>query len=170
MPAEIISALIAALVALITAGITGVITWAQIQRERTRWLADLKASYSVELYKARLAEYSRLFPLFGRLSTRAPVPLTPQSAAEVAQEINDWLYSAGGLVAAKSTRGALLALRDRLLRWQEGRRPDEIRVWRNAAMFALRRDLDILGLESFEPGQDTTLLQQLKQEMDAVSQ
>ena len=47
MPTELINALIAAGVVLLTASITGVITWSQIQRERKKWLIDLKTAYSV---------------------------------------------------------------------------------------------------------------------------
>ncbi len=167
MPTEIAAALIAAFVALLTAGITSWLNWIQLQRERTKWLSELKTSVSVELYKARLAAYPRIVQTLGSLSTRAPVPLTPARAHETAQEINDWLYGDGGLIAEASTRGALLALRERLVRWKEGPRPDDLRVWRNAALFALRRDLDIRGRESFEQD-ESTLLAQLHQEMQAV--
>ena len=169
MPTDIITALIAAFVALLTAGITGIITWTQVQRERTKWLTDLKTSYSVELYKTRLAEYPKIMQVIAKLSSRAPNTLTPESAQEVAREINAWFYSTGGLVAEASTRGALVALRDRCLRWKEGTKPDEIRTWRNAAIFALRRDLDIVGLESFDVDAESSLLANLKKEMDAVS-
>lgn len=169
MPTDIVTALVAAFVALITAGITSIITWIQVQRERTKWLTDLKSAYSVELYKARLAEYPKIMQVIGKLSSRAADALTPERAQAVALELNDWFYSTGGLIAEASTRGALVALRDRCLRWKEGTKPEEIRTWRNAAVFALRRDLDIVGMESFGVDAEASLLANLKKEMDAVS-
>jgi hypothetical protein len=169
MPTEIVNALIAAIVALLTAGLSGYVTWNQIQRERRKWLIDLKTAYSVELYKTRLAEYPKVLHILQKLSSRAPAPRTPEIAQEVGREINDWFYSTGGLCADATTRGALLGLRNACLHWKNGTKPDEIRVWRNAAIFSLRRDLDIKGLEDFNPDDTTPLLEKLKKEMDAVS-
>ena len=169
MPIEVQSAIIAALVALITAGITAYLTWNQIQRERTKWLVDLKTSYAVELYKARLTEYPKLLKIIGRLSTYAPVKLTPEIAHEIADEINEWFYSAGGLCADTRTRGAILGLRQACIKWKEDSLPSDVRQWRNAAMWSLRRDLDIIGLESFNPDDTAPLLAQIKKEMEAVS-
>lgn len=169
MSTEILSALIAALVALITAAISGFITWSQVQRERTKWLVDLKTAYNVELYKARLAEYPKLLHVLEKLSTRAAIPMTPETSQKIANEINDWFYSAGGLCADASTRGALLGLRESLLQWREGPLPPEIRQWRNAVVFSLRRDLDVMGLESFNPDDTAPLLEKLKKEMESVS-
>ena len=105
MPLELQTALIAALVALVTAALSSFITWSQIQREKTKWLTDLKTSYSVELYKTRLASYPRIFEILGRLSKHAPVHVTPATAKQIAQEIHARLYPPGGLCADARTRG-----------------------------------------------------------------
>ncbi len=169
MPTELVTAIIAAIVALLTAGVSGLITWSQIQRERRKWLIDLKTAYLVELYKTRLAEYPEVLHILGKLSSRAPAELTPVSSQEVGREINDWIYSTGGLCAEATTRGTLLALRNICLRWKGGHKPDDIREWRNAAVFSLRRDLDIKGLEEFNPDDTTPLPEKLKKEMEFVS-
>lgn len=64
MPLEIQTALISAAVAIITVAIGGFLTWNQIQRERRRWLTDLKTAYSMELHKTRLDSYPRVYEIF----------------------------------------------------------------------------------------------------------
>ena len=63
MPLEIQTALISAAVAIITVAIGGFLTWNQIQRERRRWLTDLKTAYSMELHKTRLDSYPRVYEI-----------------------------------------------------------------------------------------------------------
>ena len=92
--------------------------------------------------------------------------ITAQVAGKVARELNEWLYSAGGLCADATTRGALLGLRECCRRWAaSGRQPAQLYEWRNLLTTFLRRDLDVLGLDSydFEPG--STLLAKLQQEL-----
>ncbi len=168
MPLGLQTALISALVAIITAGITGYFTWSQVQREKTKWLIDLKTSYSVEMYKTRLASYPQICQLLGKLSKHAPDPLTPAKAHQIGQEIHEWLYSPGGLCAESSTRGALKGLRHYCLEWKEGARPAEIGQWRYTALFLLRRDLDLQGIESFDPKDSVSLLKRLQTEMDSM--
>ena len=168
MPFELQTALISALVALVTAAIGGYLTWNQIQREKTRWLIDLKASYSVELYKTRLASYPQICQLLGKLSKHAPDPPSPAKAQKIGQEIHEWLYSPGGLCAESSTRGALKGLRHYCLEWKEGARPAEIGQWRYTALFLLRRDLDLQGIESFDPKDSISLLKKLQAELDSM--
>ena len=165
MPLELQTALIAAVVALVTAALSSFITWSQIQREKTKWLTDLKTSYSVELYKTRLASYPRIFEVLGRLSKHAPVPVTPETAKHIAQEIHEWLYSPGGLCADASTRGALKELRSICASWQQGERPPALGEWRHSALFLVRRDLDLQGFESFDPKDRETLLKKVQAEM-----
>src|SRR5712692_7982284 len=82
MPLEIQTALISAAVAIITVAIGGFLTWNQIQRERRRWLTDLKTAYSMELHKTRLDSYPRVYEIFKKLSTFADRtdPVTPEKA------------------------------------------------------------------------------------------
>lgn len=169
MSSDIQTALIAAIVALLTASITGFLTWYQIQRERSRWLIDLKKGYALELYKLRLQTYPKGLEIIGKLSTRAANPLTPEKSRQIAEELNAWFYSAGGLCADTRTRGALLGLRESCLAWKSGDMPAEIRQWRDAAVFLLRRDLDLLGLESFSEQDTAPLLEKLKREMEAFN-
>jgi hypothetical protein len=169
MPITLQTAIIAAVVALLTAGLSGYLTWKQIQRERVKWLSELKTAYAVELYKARLAAYPPMQELIGQLSSQAPTPFTPEQAKNVAQAINKWIYNVGGLVAETNTRAAVLGLRDACAAWKEGPQPQEILEWRNAALFLLRRDLDVFGLESADALKDrTSLLAKLQKEMPDI--
>lgn len=168
MPLELQTALISALIALITAGISSYFTWNQIQRERTKWLTDLKSSYSMELYKTRLASYPQIVQILGKLSKHAPDALTPEKAQEIGEEIHEWLYSPGGMCAEASTRGALKGLRYYCLTWKQGNKPSQIGEWRHAALFLVRRDLDLKGIESFDPKDSGSLLKQLQSEVASI--
>ena len=74
----LIAAVIAALVALITAGVSSYISWTQIQRERSKWLTDLKQAYALEIFKARLAAYQKMQETIGQLSSQAQTTLTEE--------------------------------------------------------------------------------------------
>lgn len=177
MPIEIQTALISGLIAILIASLGGFFTWRQmqgereriqqerkrIQQERTQWLIDLKSSYSVELYKTRLSTYPTMGEVIGRLSKHTPKPLTPETARQIAYEIHEWLYSPGGLCAESSTRGALKELRTACLSWKQGDKPSSIADWRHIALFLLRRDLDIQGIESFDPIDRGPLLDKMKE-------
>jgi hypothetical protein len=167
MSPEVEAGLIAAIVALITAGITGFLTWQQIQRERTKWLYDIKTALSVELYRKRMAEYAELSKLLFSLSTTQQKKLTIGRAHEIADEINEWMYGAGGMVASATTRNAGWALRDRLLRWKAGAQPKDILEVRTLLMWSMRNDLDIASGRTMDTSEDT-LIKQLRDEMNRV--
>jgi hypothetical protein len=168
MPLELQTALISAAVAIFTAVLGGSFTWYQVQRERKKWLIDLKASYSVELYKTRLATYPQAYTIIAQASNRAKEAVTPEKARQIAQELNEWFYSTGGMCAEASTRGALLGLREALFSWGQGTQPPDFYDWRNTALLLLRRDLDIQGLESFDPKNRGPLLESLKAEIASL--
>jgi hypothetical protein len=169
MSVELLAALIAAGVALLTAGISNYLTWKQTQRERTKWLTDLKSTYAVELYKARLGAYPVLQELLGRLSWQVHHPLNPDQAHQVAQGINQWVYSTGGLITEADTRKAILGLRNACIAWTTGEQPDEILEFRNIALFLLRRDLDVYGLgEEEELRNRHSLLERLRGEIARI--
>jgi hypothetical protein len=170
MPIELQTALISAVVALVTALFGGYLTWNQIQRERRKWLVDLKTAYSLELYKTRLTSYPRVFEIIEKLSHHTSDPITQEKAKLIAHELNEWFYSAGGMCAETSTRGAIRGLRDCCFKWgrKGGDKPSDLYEWRNAAVLLLRRDLDIQGLESFDFAEGATLFKKLQEEMDSM--
>ena len=47
--------------------------------------------------------------------------------------------------------------------------PADLYEWRNLTTTFFRRDLDVLGLDSYDFGQDSTLLAKLEQELGSVS-
>jgi hypothetical protein len=174
MPVQIqvalISGLFTLLVAVITAVSTSVYTLNKSREERKReqvrlqqelerfryeqreWLTDLRKAYQVELYKTRIASYPKIFQIIEKLSHHAPEPVTPEKATQIANELNCWFYSVGGMCAEADTRGAIRGLRNLCDKWgkEKGKKPSELNQWRNAAMLLLRRDLNIRGLESFD--------------------
>jgi hypothetical protein len=164
---QIVTALISGLVALLVGGGSALLT---IRRERERWLTDLKAAWSLELYKSRLATYPEAQAALAPLSNASAEPVTPQIAQAVGQKLNQWLYSAGGLCADPTTRGALLGLRECCRKWasEGGARPEDFYTWRNLLGTFLRRDLDILGLESYDFDLDPTLLSKLQRELEST--
>ena len=167
MSTELQTALIAAGVALVTAVITGYLTWQQIQRERTRWLYDIKTTLSMELYRARMAEYAKLSKILMGLSTQSKPKLTVARAHAIADELNEWMYGAGGMVAPGRTRNAGWALRDRLYRWTSGAQPKDILEVRKLLMWSMRADLDIpSGRVDALP--EDTLINELQAEMDGA--
>ncbi len=167
MSPEVQAGIIAAIVALITASATGYLTWQQIQRERSRWLYDIKTTLSVELYRKRMAEYAELSKILIGLSTTQQKALTIARAHAIAAEINEWMYGAGGMVASARTRNAGWALRDRLLRWKAGSQPKDIMEVRTLLMWSMRNDLDIASGRAIDTSRDT-LIQQLQDEMNKV--
>jgi hypothetical protein len=171
MPVELQTALISAGVAMVTVLVGGYISWSQLRRERSRWLTDLKSTYSLELYKSRLASYPQAFEIIGGLSHRGE-PVTAEGAKQIAGELNAWLYSMGGLCAATRTRGAVLGLRDCCYTWgrEGGKRPSDLYAWRNATLSLLRLDLDLHGLESYDFGNPQSWLSQLQEEIRSLEQ
>lgn len=167
MSVEVEAALIAAVVALITGGITASIAWQQLQRERARWLYDIKTTLSVELHHRRMEEYANLSKILMALSTTTKKELTIARAHEIAEQINEWMYGAGGLLAGAKTRNAGWALRDRLLRWKTGHQPKDIMEVRTLLLWSMRNDLDIPSGRTQDTEEDS-LLKQLKDEMNRV--
>ena len=71
------------------------------------------------------------------------------------------------VVTATKTRGAVLGLREACAHWTSGSVPHDLYAWRNAAIWSLRRDLDLIGLEHFDPDDRATLLNMINKEMEA---
>ncbi|TQJ37860.1 hypothetical protein OHU34_45355 (plasmid) [Streptomyces sp. NBC_00080] len=167
---QITTALISGLVALLVGGGSALLSLTQIRREHRRWLTDLKVAWSLELHKSRMATYPEAHRGLAPLSHASPDAVTPQVAGEVAQQLNNWLYSAGGLCADATTRGALLGLRECCRNWAAtgGPEPEDLYAWRNLLGTFLRRDLDVLGLESYDFDLDPTLLSKLQRELESA--
>lgn len=166
---EVTAALISGVVALVVGVASSVVALSQIRREHRRWLADLKTAWSLELYKSRMTTYPEVHRSLAPLSHT--VTVTPDAAGEVARQLNEWIYSAGGLYAEATTRGAVLGLRDCCRKWADsgGSLPDDLYTWRNLTTTFLRRDLDVVGLDSYDFDLDSTLLSRLQDEIESTN-
>ena len=169
MSTELQTALIAAGVALITALVPAIISLQQVRRERARWLYDIKTTVSVELHRKRMEEYAGLSKILMGLSTTSQKQLTIARAHQIAGEINEWMYGAGGLIASSKTRNAGWALRDRLLRWKAGQQPKDIMEVRTLLLWSMRNDLDIPS-GRLQDTEEDSLLEKLKDEMNRVDE
>jgi hypothetical protein len=169
MPPELATAAIAAGVALIVGALSALLTWTQIQRERHKWLTELKVAYALELYRTRLSSYPDVFVVLKKLShggQHVDSPVAPGTARQVGDELNDWIYSVGGMCADKVTRGALILLREACFQWaREGHPPNGVYSIRNSAIQALRLDLDLSGLEDYDFDNTPTQVEKLRQEI-----
>jgi hypothetical protein len=170
VPTEVTTILLSGLIALVVTAGVGALTWEQIRRERQLDPAEVTVARAVELHRARLASYPAALEAMSPLSTHHRADLTAEVAGEVANELNSWLYSVGGLCADATTRGALLGLRDSCARWagNSGQRPPQLYEFRNLAIAFLRRDLDLGGLDPFDVRRNVTLLGKLRDDLDAL--
>ncbi|MDY0815424.1 hypothetical protein [Kitasatospora purpeofusca] len=168
MSEQIVTALLSGLVALLVAAVGAALTLAQQRRERARWLTDLKSGWALELHRARLESYPEVFRILGGLSHAAGSPLTAEAAGQLAVALNGWFYGPGGMCATATARGAVLGLRHCCRRWARdgGPRPEELSGWRDLAVAALRRDLDLPGLESYDFRPGSTILADLRRELE----
>ena len=192
MPIElettIITVIVAFIVGLLTAAVSYIIGSRQLKQndekthrelelelnrfreEQKQWITNLQAAYELEKYKARIASYPVMFAIIGKLSHKAKIPATSEKAIDIAEELNDWLYSAGGMCAEPSTRGALLKLRDACLHWNKRAvKPDDLYKWRNYSLLLLRNDLGIKGLESFDYHKMASLIERVKEEVNQAT-
>lgn len=169
MSSEVVAAIIAALVALVTSLVTGVLTWLQLKRDVRKWAVDLRTTVEVEHLKLRIEHFGRASEIIARFSSKAQPPLSPETAHAAARELNEWFYSLGGLSADKSTRGAILGLRQAALRWEGGAMPKDIWHWRDLALFYLRRDIHLFGLDDYDPDDTASSYDRLKQEMERLT-
>lgn len=178
MDAGIIAAIITAITAILVAILGSIFTFfnsksqikqnekksqedlkTSLDRFRQQWVTDLQTTYELERYKTRLAFYPEAFKIIGKLSHGTREPLTLERAKQVAYELNDWFYSAGGMCADPNTRGALLLLRQACLKWEkQGSQPSDLYTWRNNALLLLRNDLGIQGLEAYDFNNTPTLI------------
>lgn len=169
MPPELLTAVISASVALATSVLAGLITWLQIRREARKWAIDLRAAIELEHLKIRIPQFAQASEIIGRLSSTRAQSLGADELGRVGQDLNSWFYSAGGLCADKSTRGAILGLRDACLKWTPGKALQDVWGWRDAALFYLRRDIHLGGLDTFDPKDTASSLAKLREEMREIA-
>ena len=166
MAPEITAAIIAAIIALLTSIATAGVALMQLRREMKKWKTDFRSVVEVEHLKMRLQHYPSAYAILGELSSQYPEKLTAERATRLLQEINKWFYSQGGLCADKSTRGAIIGLREALASWSEKQNTSGILHWRDLCVFYLRRDIHLHGLEDYSMEDMSSSYEKLKKEME----
>jgi len=117
--------------------------------------------------------------ILSALSQGNTVSVTPTAAGQVANDLNAWLYSAGGLCSEVTTRDAIVGLRRSCRTWATTKcPPQDIYSWRNLCIAFLRRDLDLAspedgridlsGPEDYEADTQATVLKRLQTELAAA--
>ena len=135
----------------------------KFREEQEKWIINLNTAYVLENHKTRIESYPKAFEIIGKLSHKPRESVTPEKAKQIADELNDWFYSTGGMCADQSTRGAIRLLRNACLTWKkQGSKPPDFYKWRNCALLLLRNDLGIKGLESFDYENVDTLIERAK--------
>ncbi|MBI5429403.1 MAG: hypothetical protein HY938_02970 [Nitrosomonadales bacterium] len=143
------STAIALIAAITTAVITGYISYstAKYQLEKQ---AAITLSFAKEQFDVRLNEYPKLWQTLLPISSRSPVELTPQKCQAISQELNQWLYGKGGLVAHEYTRSLVIQLRDACGDWKSGERPKSISELKHAIIYSCRNDLYLVARKDTE--------------------
>lgn len=141
----------------------------KFREEQKKWIPNLQTAYELEKYKLRLASYPEVFVIIGKLSHKAREPVKAENAKQIADELNDWFYSTGGMCADTSTRGAIMKLRGACLTWDKqggSKPPPDLYKWRNYALLLLRNDIGIKGLESFDYESSLSLIVKVQKEIN----
>jgi hypothetical protein len=166
MSDQIKGALVAAGIGILSALLANYLGW---RTERRKWIISLKSNTKVELLKVRLKSYPEAFALLRQVSSTRRDQVTPDDARRLSIEFSDWLYSDGGMAAEASTRGAILVLRGQMELWAENAEmPADFYDWRDRALIFLRRDLDLVGLESYDESAPGSLLDQIRGEAESL--
>lgn len=153
MISSISNTLISASVALLIGSTTGFLTWAQLRRDNLRKVIDLRTSWALEMYKTRLSTYPQILESILPLSTSGNLQPDADTCSSIADRLNEWLYSTGGLCSDTTTRAAITALREVCREWAQSPEkgpPSDTYRFKNLTIALLRRDLDLDGPEAYE--------------------
>jgi hypothetical protein len=84
--------------------------------EQQQWREQLARELTMKLVDARLDEYSRIWSHVRSIAQSAMQSgtFTPEVAKELADKVQAWRFSKGGLLAEETTRGAVYALQTAL--------------------------------------------------------
>src|SRR5436309_11968306 len=93
----------AALIALAAAIVTGIFSYTAGMHKAENEAA-VAFSFPKEQFNARLEEYPKLWKILLPISSHADPPLTPEAAHKISQDLNEWYYNRGGLVAEEHSR------------------------------------------------------------------
>ena len=114
--------------------------------EQLRWREELAREIALKHVEVRLEEYTKAWSYIEEIARNQldTGKLTPETTKEIAQQIKNWRYSKGGLIAEEITRDAAFALQRAL--WEyDGSKVAYSRVRRARKIFrdALRADTGI---------------------------
>lgn len=181
MSNEMLIALLTSGVALMSVALTSLLVWftvrqsqtklqqeqVRLDREQNDWLFAFKTSYEMELYKARILEYAKMFQILQRLPQRSEKPIDAGLAREIAQDISHWRYSTGGLVSSEKAVMATRRLYEACLEWKDAAQSQKVLGLRDQLVELMRHDIGITSGRIIEAASDDRLL--AKQPIDTVA-
>jgi hypothetical protein len=116
--------------------------------EKQQWREQLARELTMKLVDARLDEYSRIWS-YVRVVARSGMDrgtFTPEVAKDLADKVQAWRFSKGGLLAEETTRGAVYAFQRAL--WDYDGTVDSfhrVRQGRFVLRDAIRADIGLTG-------------------------
>src|SRR5579862_1868970 len=134
--------------------------------EQQQWREQLARELTMKLVDARLVEYSKIWS-YVRVVAQSAMQngtFTPEVAKELADKVQAWRFSKGGLLAEETTRGAVYALQRAL--WDFDGSVDSfhrVRHGRFVLRDAIRADIGLTG-DVFERAQER--FQKVRSELD----
>jgi len=134
--------------------------------EQQQWREQLARELTMKLVDARLDEYSKIWS-YVRVVAQSAMQngtFTPEVAKELADKVQAWRFSKGGLLAEETTRGAVYALQRAL--WDFDGSVDSfhrVRHGRFVLRDAIRADIGLTG-DVFERAQER--FQKVRSELD----
>jgi hypothetical protein len=136
--------------------------------EQQQWREQLARELTIKLVDARLDEYSRIWS-YVRVVARSAIQngtFTPAVAKELAERVQAWRFSKGGLLAEETTRGAVYAFQRAL--WDYDGSVDSfhrVRQGRFVLRDAIRADLGLTG-DVFQRAEER--FQKVRHELDRL--
>lgn len=151
MKIELKTALIAGIISLVCTLITIYFSAKNIRSNENLWYRDLAKSKELEIQKIRIEEYPKILSSLEVISSKSKMKPTKTTIDSLGRNINEWLYSRGGLCASFNTREALRNLRNACFELDiKDSIPNEILDWRNVAFQYMRFDLDFNEDENWD--------------------
>jgi hypothetical protein len=140
----------------------------KFEYEQQRWREQLARELTMKLVDARLDEYSRIWS-YVRVVAQSEMlkgAFKPEIAKELAEKVQAWRFSKGGLLAEETTRGAVYAFQKALWDYDGSAAAyHRIRHGRFILRDAIRADIGLTG-DVFQRAEER--FQKVRHELDRL--